>query len=55
MKKLLLMLAPMLLSRGGRRMAGRNAGKAALAGIAWKLFQKARNGRAGGGYPRRRY
>ena len=53
MKKLLLLLAPMLLSRGGRRVAGRNAGKAALAGIAWKLFQNARRGRDG--YPRRRY
>ena len=48
MNKLLMMLAPMLLSRGGRRIAGRNAGKLALAGMVFNLLKKRRS------QPRRR-
>lgn len=44
MNKLLMMLAPMLLSRGGRKLAGRNAGKLALAGVVFNLLKK-RGGR----------
>lgn len=38
-------LGGLLLSRGGRRMAGRHAGKLALATLAWELYQQhKRNG-----------
>lgn len=33
-------LGGLLLSRGGRRFAGRHAGKMALATLAWELFQQ---------------
>ena len=36
-------LGGMLLSRGGRRFAGRHAGKMALATLAWELFQQRQN------------
>lgn len=32
----------LLLSRGGRRFAGRNAGKLALATLAWELWRQHR-------------
>ncbi len=32
----------LLLSKGGRRFAGRHAGKLALATLAWELFQQHR-------------
>lgn len=35
-----MMLAPMLLSRVGRRAAGRNAGKLALAGVVFNMLRK---------------
>lgn len=40
-----------LLSRGGRRFAGRHAGKLALATLAFELWQSRRN--AGAGVPPR--
>lgn len=33
-------LGGLLLSRGGRRFAGRNAGKLALATLAWELWRQ---------------
>ncbi len=33
----------LLLSKGGRRFAGRHAGKLALATLAWELFQQRQN------------
>ena len=36
----------LLLSKGGRRFAGRHAGKLALATLAWELYQQHRNGAA---------
>ncbi len=37
----------LLLSKGGRRLAGRHAGKLALATLAWELYQSRRKrGRA---------
>ena len=56
----------LLLSRGGRRFAGRHAGKLALATLAYELWQSRRTGvtpnlnRAAGqtrpqGHPRRRW
>lgn len=36
-------LGGLLLSRGGRRFAGRHAGKMALATLAWELFQQRQN------------
>lgn len=35
-------LGGLLLSRGGRRMAGRHAGKLALATLAWEFYQQHR-------------
>lgn len=35
-------LAGLLLSRGGRRLAGRHAGKLALLTLAWELYQQHR-------------
>lgn len=46
MPRLATLIGGLLLSRGARRMAGRNAGKLALATLAWQLFQNSR--RAGG-------
>ncbi len=37
-------LGGLLLSRGGRRFAGRHAGKLALATLAFELWQSRRNG-----------
>lgn len=54
----------LLLSKGGRRLAGRHAGKLALATLAWELYQQHRgrgapNASASGGktspHPRRRW
>lgn len=39
-------LGGLLLSKGGRRMAGRHAGKLALATLALQLWQSHREGRA---------
>lgn len=36
-------LGGLLLSRSGRRFAGRHAGKLALATLAWELYQQQRN------------
>jgi hypothetical protein len=36
----------LLLSRGGRRFAGRNAGKLALATLAWELWRQHKSQRA---------
>ena len=36
----------LLLSKGGRRFAGRHAGKLALATLAWELYQQHRRGGA---------
>jgi hypothetical protein len=36
-------LGGLLLSKGGRRFAGRHAGKLALATLAWELFQQRQN------------
>lgn len=36
---LMTMLSGLLISRGGRRMAGRHAGKLALAALAFQLWQ----------------
>lgn len=44
MNKLLMMIAPLLLSRTGRRVTGRNAGKVVLAGLVFNLLKK-RGGR----------
>ncbi|QBX38251.1 cysteine protease [Brevundimonas sp. S30B] len=38
----------LLLSRGGRRLAGRNAGKLALATLAWQVWRDRQNRKAGG-------
>ncbi|WP_396595542.1 cysteine protease [Brevundimonas sp. R86498] len=47
-------LGGLLLSKGGRRFAGRHAGKLALATLAFELWQSRRNGArpAGSGGPR---
>lgn len=50
-----------LLSKGGRRFAGRHAGKLALATLAFELWQNRRNAKAGvpprqgQSHPRRRW
>lgn len=36
-------LGGLLISRGGRRLAGRHAGKLALATLAWELYQQHRS------------
>ncbi|RZJ90358.1 MAG: cysteine protease, partial [Brevundimonas sp.] len=48
-------LGGLLMSRGGRRLAGRHAGKLALATLAWQLYQQHRSGgptAPGGAKPR---
>jgi len=45
--KLATLVGGLLLSRGGRRMAGRHAGKLALATLAWQLWQGRRATKAG--------
>jgi hypothetical protein len=45
MPKLATLVGGLLLNRGARRFAGRNAGKLALATIAWKLFSNSRRKR----------
>jgi hypothetical protein len=40
------LLSGLLLSRRGRSMAGRHAGKIALAGLAWKLWKHSRKASA---------
>lgn len=39
-------LGGLLISKGGRRLAGRHAGKLALATLAWELYQQHRSRRA---------
>lgn len=36
-------LGGLLISKGGRRLAGRHAGKLALATLAWELYQQHRS------------
>ena len=43
--RLVPMLGGLLLSKGGRRLAGRHAGKLALATLAFELWQKHQAGR----------
>ncbi|MFJ6025393.1 cysteine protease [Brevundimonas sp. NPDC092305] len=38
-------LGGLLLSKGGRRFAGRHAGKLALATLAWELYQQRQAGK----------
>jgi len=38
-------LGGLLLSKGGRRFAGRHAGKLTLATLAWQLYQNSRAGK----------
>jgi hypothetical protein len=45
MPRIATLIGGLLLSRGGRQMMGRNAGKLALAGLAWQLFQASRRAR----------
>ncbi|MBU1383443.1 MAG: cysteine protease [Alphaproteobacteria bacterium] len=47
MPKLATLIGGLLLSRGGRRVAGRHAGKLALATLAWELWRKRQDERAG--------
>jgi hypothetical protein len=42
MTRIATLLGGLLLSRGGRRMAGRHAGKLALATLAYELWQQRR-------------
>lgn len=42
--RLATVLGGLLLSKGGRRVAGRHAGKLALATLAFQLWQNHRNG-----------
>ncbi|RYG16946.1 MAG: cysteine protease [Caulobacteraceae bacterium] len=44
--RLATVLGGLLLSKGGRRVAGRHAGKLALATLAFQLWQSHRNGAA---------
>jgi hypothetical protein len=44
MTRIATLLGGLLLSRGGRRMAGRHAGKLALATLAFELWQQRRRG-----------
>ena len=58
--KLAPLIGGLLLSRGGRRMAGRHAGKLALATLAFQLWEGRRNGRTAPApeaevHPRRRW
>ena len=45
MPKLATLVGGLLLNRGARRFAGRNAGKLALAALAWRLFSNGRRKR----------
>ncbi len=45
MPKLATLVGGLLLTRGARRFAGRNAGKLALATLAWRLFANGRRKR----------
>lgn len=45
--KIATLLGGLLLSRGGRRMAGRHAGKLALATLAFQLWQQRQAAKAG--------
>lgn len=45
--KVATLIGGLLLSKGGRRFAGRHAGKLALATLAFELWQKRKNARAG--------
>ncbi|WP_453976453.1 cysteine protease [Brevundimonas sp. Marseille-Q4549] len=50
--KLVPMLGGLLLSKGGRRLAGRHAGKLALATLAYEVWRSRRErGRAGAATP----
>lgn len=42
LSRLATVLGGLLLSKGGRRFAGRHAGKLALATLAWELYQQHR-------------
>ncbi|MDP3369431.1 MAG: cysteine protease [Brevundimonas sp.] len=59
--KLATLIGGLLLSKGGRRMAGRHAGKLALATLAFQLWEQRRaakhpiNPQAGKAHPRRRW
>ena len=58
--KLATLIGGLLLSRGGRRMAGRHAGKLALATLALQLWENRRDARAreaekAAPHPRRRW
>ena len=45
--KIATVIGGLLLSRGGRRMAGRHAGKLALATLAFQLWEQRQAGKAG--------
>jgi len=47
MPKLATLIGGLLLSRGGRRVAGRHAGKLALATLAYELWRNRQEARAG--------
>lgn len=58
--KLATLIGGLLLSKGGRRMAGRHAGKLALATLAFQLWEQRQAAKnpgpaAPGGHPRRRW
>ena len=59
--KLATLIGGLLLSKGGRRMAGRHAGKLALATLAFQLWEQRRAAKhpagpqAGKTHPRRRW
>ena len=46
MHKLVPLIGGLLLSKGGRRMAGRHAGKLALATLAYEVWRSRREGAA---------
>ncbi|KQY86516.1 MULTISPECIES: hypothetical protein [unclassified Brevundimonas] len=59
--KLATLIGGLLLSKGGRRMAGRHAGKLALATLAFQLWEQRQAGKhperpqAGKAHPRQRW
>lgn len=59
--KLATLIGGLLLSKGGRRMAGRHAGKLALATLAFQLWEQRQGSKRPGGptasqaHPRRRW
>jgi hypothetical protein len=60
--KLATLIGGLLLSKGGRRMAGRHAGKLALATLAFQLWEQRQAGKGAGArsadrpvHPRRRW